>query len=324
MKAKEDGTSDLNANGVALTQAGSQMGTGGAVGQTQSAILAQKSRSLGYNRFDQERYGAKDETGGFSIDTKLTYQPNGGTISLTPNHNSASPAHTTEKSNGANRMPIASSSQAPSTQLTQQKTNIIDNMKISQLRLNSTVGVGGIGGINQQQKSRKSPIIIIPNTPSSLITMLNALEILQDLKFVSTDEKRKVLQNQNAPKDCEIIMHKKEDGKNQQFKIIDNVNKMLPQDWDRVVAVFAQGQQWQFKGWPFGSTNPPNPADIFSKVKGFHLKMHGHPVDPNIAKWSVTVVELDPHKRHLDRARLLTLWDELDRFIVKNKPYLSG
>jgi hypothetical protein len=26
----------------------------------------------------------------------------------------------------------------------------------------------------------------------------------------------------------------------------------------------------------------------------------------------------------LDRARLLSLWDELDRFIVKNKPYLSG
>ena len=184
----------------------------------------------------------------------------------------------------------------------------MENVKLSQSRLNPAVN---------SQKSRKSPIIIIPNTPTSLITMLNALDILQDLKFVSSDEKRKTSQNQNAPKDCEIIMHKKDDGKNQQFKIVDNVNKMLPQDWDRVVAVFAQGQQWQFKGWPFGSTNPPNPTEIFSKVKGFHLKMTGHPIDPNIAKWSVTVVELDPHKRHLDRARLLTLWDELDRYVFK-------
>ncbi len=258
----------------------------------------------GYNRFDQERYGAKDETGGFVIDTKLTYQPNGGTISLTPNHNAATPSHNLDKT--SNALSRNSSQMQTSTQLTQQKTNIMENMKLSQSRLNPSTN---------PQKSRKSPIIIIPNTPTSLITMLNALDILQELKFVSTDEKRKASQNQNAPKDCEIIMHKKDDGKNQQFKIVDNINKMLDQDWDRVVAVFAQGQQWQFKGWPFGSTNPPNPADIFSKVKGFHLKLAGNPIDPNIAKWSVTVVELDPHKRHLDRARLLTLWDELDRYL---------
>jgi parafibromin len=308
--------------GAAL--ANTQMGNGGGVGghmmQSQTALLAQK-RSLAYNRFDQERYGPKDETGGFSIDTKLTYQPNGGTISLTPAHNnpSTTPAHNlADKSN--KNLPIHTSSSSSSSnnnnaqsQLTQQKTNILP-------RLTSP------HSLNQAQKTRKSPIIIIPNITSSLITMMNALDILQDLKYVSTEDKRKTQQttNQNAPKECQIITRKREDGKNQQFKIVDNINKMLPQDWDRVVAVFAQGPQWQFKGWPFGTTNPPNPVEIFSKVKGFHLKMYGNPVDPNISKWSVTVVELDPHKRHLDRARLLSLWDELDRFIVKNKPYLSG
>lgn len=331
MKAKEDGGSgliqDLNGGGTALvnTQLGS--GANGAhMMQSQTANSAQKGRALGYNRFDQERYGAKDETGGFSIDTKLTYQPNGGTISLTPAHNnpSSTPAHnlTTSDNNKSNKnvpLQTASLSTSSNTQLTQQKTNIIP-------RPPSPHSLNTNPNNNQTQKSRKSPIIIIPNINSSLITMMNALDILQDLKYVSTEDKRKSQQgtNQNAPKDCEIITHKKEDGKNQQFKIVDNINKMLPQDWDRVVAVFAQGPQWQFKGWPFGTTNPPNPGDIFSKVKGFHLKMYGNPVDPNISKWSVTVIELDPHKRHLDRARLLSLWDELDRFIVKNKPYLSG
>lgn len=120
-----------------------------------------------------------------------------------------------------------------------------------------------------------------------------------------------MLHNQNsAPKDAEIIMHRREDGRSQQFKVIDNVNKLQDQDWSRVVAVFAQGKQWQFKDWPFGYGNP---ADIFTKVKGFHLKMSGIPLDPNVAKWSVTVIELDPHKRHLDRARLLAFWDELDK-----------
>jgi parafibromin len=79
---------------------------------------------------------------------------------------------------------------------------------------------------------------------------------------------------------------------------------------ERVVAVFAQGAQWQFKDWPLGDGNP---SEIFSKVKGFHLKLSGIPLDDNIAKWSVTTIELDPHKRHLDRARLLSFWDELDK-----------
>jgi parafibromin len=76
------------------------------------------------------------------------------------------------------------------------------------------------------------------------------------------------------------------------------------------VAVFAHGAQWQFKDWQLGEGNP---CHIFTKVKGFHLKMSGSNLDPNIAKWPVSVIELDTHKRHLDRARLLTIWDEIDR-----------
>ncbi len=49
------------------------------------------------------------------------------------------------------------------------------------------------------------------------------------------------------------------------------------------------------------------------KVKSFHLKWRGANSDANIGKWSITVIELDEHKRHLDRARLLTFWDELDK-----------
>lgn len=106
-------------------------------------------------------------------------------------------------------------------------------------------------------------------------------------------------------------MHRRENGTSQQFKVIDNVNKLQSHDWNRVVAVFAHGKQWQFKDWP--SNGYGNPGDIFNKIKGFHLKMSGTPTDPNVIKWSLAVIELDPHKRHLDRARLLSFWDELDR-----------
>ena len=79
--------------------------------------------------------------------------------------------------------------------------------------------------------------------------------------------------------------------------------------------MFVHGKQWQFKDWPSGYTNP---AEIFNKVKGFHLKMSGIPLDPNISRWSVSVIELDPHKRHLDRARLLAFWEELNRYFLEN------
>ena len=292
IKAKEDG-GVIDQSLISNSQISSQQQL-----QSQLNASSQKSRPLGYNRFDQERYGGKDETGGFSIDTKLTYQPNGGTISLTPNPNAPPPP---------------TSSYQSSSQLTQQKTNIMGNSsKPAQPQYESSkLNKYESSSQSHQRKGGVRPIIIIPNTSTSLISMANVIDILQDLKYVSAEEKRR--QNQNAPKDTEIIMHRREDGRTQQFKVVDNVNKLVKQDWDRVVAVFAQGQQWQFKGWPFGNTNPPNPVDIFNKVKGFHLKIAGKPMDPNVAKWSVSIIELDEHKRHLDRARLLTFWDELDK-----------
>jgi len=104
-------------------------------------------------------------------------------------------------------------------------------------------------------------------------------------------------------------MRRKEDGKTIQFKVVDNVSKLNREDWDRVVAVFAQGQSWQFRDWLWDG----NPVEIFKKVKAFHIKWSGINLETNMSKWSVTVIELNQNKRHLDRARLLTLWDELEK-----------
>lgn len=293
MKAKEEG-SDTNGMNNMMNNSGTNNNQ-------------QKTRALGYNRFDQERYQNKDDTGGFVIDTKLTYQPNGGNMSLTPNPNSPGPNNLPNKSSQMNK----SSSYFQSSQLTQQKVNPA---------LSGNNNKQKVGGTQQLQKrSHQNPIIIIPAARTSLIQMVNVLDILQELKFVTTDEKKKKLDNQNLYKDSELIMHRRDDGSTIQFKVVDNVNKMQPHDWDRVVAVFAQGAQWQFKDWQLGDGNP---TQIFNKVKGFHLKMSGIPLDPNIAKWSVTTIELSSRARHLDRAKLLIFWEELDKYMIKIKHHL--
>jgi hypothetical protein len=61
--------------------------------------------------------------------------------------------------------------------------------------------------------------------------MANVLDILEELKFITTDEKKKKMNNQNLFKESELVMHRREDGKTVQFKVIDNVNKMQPHDW---------------------------------------------------------------------------------------------
>ncbi len=46
---------------------------------------------------------------------------------------------------------------------------------------------------------------------------------------MSAEDKRKALPNAN--KESEIIMHRKDDGKTVQFKVIDSISKLSRDDW---------------------------------------------------------------------------------------------
>ena len=50
------------------------------------------------------------------------------------------------------------------------------------------------------------------------------------------------------------------------YRLIDNVTHLERKDWERVVAVFVAGPQWQFKGWPWLSADG-SPVNIFTKSK---------------------------------------------------------
>jgi parafibromin len=163
IKAKEDSQNELSSTqSLQFSQAQA------------TQVQTQKSRQLGYNRFDQERYAAKDETGGFSIDTKLTYQPNSGALSLTQTSSSqsanSSSTQVSARLSAANTANGSSkASQEVSSQLSQNKTNIMAKSPTN----------------SSSKKVYVKPIIIIPAITSSLITMSNVVDILQDLKYYS-------------------------------------------------------------------------------------------------------------------------------------------
>jgi parafibromin len=144
--------------------------------------------------------------------------------------------------------------------------------------------------------------------------MYNAKEILQDLRYISTEDKK----SQGGRRDNEILIQRQRNGVTVPYRVIDNPQKLSLLDWERVVAVFVNGPAWQFKGWPWDG----NPVEIFSKISAFHLKYDEQRLDPNVAKWAVNVITLSRTKRHLDRAALMTFWEKLDVHIGKTKPYL--
>lgn len=171
-----------------------------------------------YNRYDQERFSKNDPSLGFRIDTTGTYH------GLTLKSVTAGPT----------AIPAAAVTPAP-----------------------RPVPSPAIGpGPGQRKRSSRTPIIIIPATTTSLITMLNAKYILQELRYEAPNPTEK------RENDL-LITRKKPDGSIVPYRILDNHTKLQPEDWERVVAVFVQGPAWQFKGWPWDG----NPVEIFARSK---------------------------------------------------------
>ncbi|KAF4524055.1 hypothetical protein B566_EDAN013209 [Ephemera danica] len=216
-----------------------------------------------YNRYDQERFKkASEETeAGFKIDTMGTYH--GMTLkSVTEGSqpNKKQPMPVTNSSMPPPPVPALSQSQQPASSVQQQQ---------------SAVPRTPVG-----KRVSRTPIIIIPAANTSLITMYNAKDILQELRFASTEEKKA----QGAKRDNEVLLQRRKEGAlTVPYRIIDSPQKLSPADWDRVVAVFVMGPAWQFKGWPWDG----NPVEIFSKVCAFHLKFDEMKLDTNVGRWAV-------------------------------------
>lgn len=185
----------------------------------------------------------------------------------------------------------------------------------------------------------RTPIIILPRTGSSVITMFNAKDILQDMTFVTTEEK----EARGCPREEEILLKRTKDANfTVQYRVMDTPAILTSHEWDCVVAVFVSGQASQFEGWPWNG----NPVEICSKSKSitmeqvpkaslfiiflffafqvcaFHLRYNEMKLDTNVAQWPVTVLNLSRTERHLDRAVLMTFWESLDEHIARKKPEL--
>ena len=160
-------------------------------------------------------------------------------------------------------------------------------------------------------KRESGGIIIVPNAMTSILQLLNAADFLERGAYVSPAEKRKA----GAKKEPSIkIERTREDGTIQTFRIVDNPQRLNDADWARVVAVFAQGAAWQFKGWKYAQ-----PVDLFQRVLGVHLKFDDADTLNTVKNWNVKVLSVNKFKRHLDGTTAVMFWRLLDDFMAKRK-----
>jgi parafibromin len=119
---------------------------------------------------------------------------------------------------------------------------------------------------------------------TSSITMFNAKEFLENGVFKSLDIS--LSGNAKKPK-IEILNRKISQELTGQYKLLDDASKLSNDEWDRVVAVFVSGQQWQFAQWKYS-----NPVDLFQNVLGIHLMFDDRNPDPIIQSWNCKVLKV--------------------------------
>ncbi|GLT99618.1 hypothetical protein SLE2022_170450 [Rubroshorea leprosula] len=155
------------------------------------------------------------------------------------------------------------------------------------------------------------PIILVPSAFQTLITIYNVKEFLEDGVFVPTDVK--VKQMKGARPECVTVQKKfSRDRVVTAYEVRDKPSALKPEDWDRVVAVFVLGKEWQFKDWPF-----KDHVELFNKIIGFYMRFEDDSVESakTVKQWNVKIISISKNKRHQDRAAALEFWDRLEEFV---------
>ncbi|XP_043724301.1 protein CDC73 homolog [Telopea speciosissima] len=155
------------------------------------------------------------------------------------------------------------------------------------------------------------PIILVPSAFQTLITIYNVKEFLEDGVYIPTDVK--VKQMKGAKPDCVTVQKKfSRDRVVTAYEVRDKPSTLKVEDWDRVVAVFVLGKEWQFKDWPF-----KDHVEIFNKIIGFFMRFEDDSVESAkmVKQWNVKIISISKNKRHQDRAAALEVWDRLEEFM---------
>ena len=164
------------------------------------------------------------------------------------------------------------------------------------------------------------PIIIVPAAPTSLITLVNAKDFFEHGQWISAQKKKEDMRAAGvtfAPGQ-RVLFNRLvllDDGSESKtcFEVVDNTRSFKKDDWNRVIAVFTNGKEWEFKGWKLGE-----PSNMFHKITGFFVNFRQEKTPQSIGAWKVKVLSLEKNARHSDITAQRQFWDSLKADSAKN------
>jgi parafibromin len=160
----------------------------------------------------------------------------------------------------------------------------------------------------RKNRNREGIILLSPSA-SSLLQMANIKEFLENGVFkpveaagVSAPSMLKI--SRQLPNLSQTSPYR--------FNIVDSTTNFKPEYWQRVVAVFTTGQQWQFKSYMWSA-----PTELFRHVKGFYVGWEGEKIPETVKNWGsgVTTLTLERQRRSRDKEVAEILWMDLERWM---------
>ncbi|KAF1759374.1 hypothetical protein GCK72_015841 [Caenorhabditis remanei] len=170
-------------------------------------------------------------------------------------------------------------------------------------------------GASGAKRTSRSPIIIVPAAMNTMINMYNAKDILEGSGYVSVDQKRK----ESNKKPTDLVIQRQKNGQTYNIRIIDNPEKMAPEDWDRVIGVFVMGVAQQFEGWKWNG----NPTDNFARTAAFYLYSDLDKPLNQVTQLDVLKIPISSTKRHMDNLQFSQIWERMEKKVLLYKPYLA-
>ena len=151
----------------------------------------------------------------------------------------------------------------------------------------------------QVTKKRGTPIIIVPNAPTALLSIFNAREFLENGVYVLPAEAKA----KATSRESRLRIQKN----GQEYIVLDNPMTLSREEWEQqVVAVFVTGATWQFKGWRWD-----DPVELFQRVCGFYLAFDDVKIEGPVATWKVNRLLISRNRRHLDSIVSMDFWSKL-------------
>ncbi|EQK98782.1 RNA polymerase II accessory factor, Cdc73 [Ophiocordyceps sinensis CO18] len=136
-------------------------------------------------------------------------------------------------------------------------------------------------GIPKASSRRPDPIILLSPSASSLLRMSNARSFLEDGKFVPPDASASTASMLHVQRTMRTI----DPNRPMRFILVEGSEQFKPEYWNRIVAVFTTGQNWQFKNYKWS-----NPNELFKHTLGVYVGWRGEQAPDNVRNWGHRVL----------------------------------